>query len=111
MKVEQRRFFPTELGEMVEKIMVGKFPDIFNVEFTSEMENELDQVEEGELGWQRVLEDFYAPFTKALDAVDMNALVADAHGISAEDSPRSAAPSAARRSSSRPGASGRISPA
>ncbi len=85
VKVEQRRFFPTELGEMVEKIMVGKFPEIFNIEFTSEMENELDRVEEGELGWKRVLEDFYSPFTKALDAVDMNALVADAHGISAED--------------------------
>ncbi|MBA3259007.1 MAG: type I DNA topoisomerase [Gemmatimonadales bacterium] len=85
VKVEQRRFFPTELGEMVEKIMVGKFPEIFNVEFTSDMENELDRVEEGALGWQRVLQDFYAPFTKALAAVDMNALVADAHGISAED--------------------------
>ncbi len=85
VKVEQRRFFPTELGEMVEKIMVGKFPEIFNIEFTSEMENELDRVEEGQLGWQRVLQDFYSPFTKALDAVDMNALVADAHGISAED--------------------------
>ena len=85
VRVEQRRFFPTELGETVEKIMIGKFPEIFNVEFTSGMENELDRVEEGELGWQRVLADFYAPFTKALDAVDMNALVADAHGISAED--------------------------
>jgi DNA topoisomerase I len=85
VRVDQRRFFPTELGETVEKIMIGKFPEIFNVKFTSEMENELDRVEEGELGWQRVLEEFYAPFTKALDAVDMNALVADAHGISAED--------------------------
>ena len=109
--MEQRRFFPTELGETVEKIMVGKFPEIFNVEFTSEMENELDRIEEGELGWQRVLQDFYGPFTKALDAVDMNALVADAHGLSAEDWPRSAVPSAARRSSSRPGGSGPTSPA
>jgi DNA topoisomerase I len=85
VRVEQRRFFPTELGETVEKIMVGKFPEIFNVEFTSEMENELDRVEEGELGWQRVLQDFYGPFTKALDSVDMTALVADAHGLSPED--------------------------
>jgi DNA topoisomerase-1 len=85
VKVEQRRFFPTELGELVEKIMVAKFPDIFNVEFTSEMEDELDRVEDGELGWQRVLKDFYGPFTKALDAVDLNALVADAHGLKPED--------------------------
>ena len=92
VKVEQRRFFPTELGEMVEKIMVGKFPEIFNVEFTSEMENELDRIEEGELGWQRVLQDFYGPFTKALEAVDMNALVADAHGLSARGPGQGALP-------------------
>ena len=85
VKVEQRRFFPTELGELVEKIMVAKFPEIFNVEFTSGMENELDRIEDGELGWQHVLTEFYGPFTKALDAVDMTALVADAHGLNPED--------------------------
>jgi DNA topoisomerase I len=85
VKVEQRRFFPTELGELVEKIMVAKFPEIFNVEFTSEMEEELDRIEEGELGWQRVLNDFYGPFGKALEAVDLNALVAEAHGLKPED--------------------------
>ncbi len=85
VKVDQRRFFPPELGETVEKIMIGKFPEIFNVEFTSGMETELDRVEEGELGWQRVLQDFYGPFNKALGAVDMNALVSDAYGLSAED--------------------------
>jgi DNA topoisomerase I len=85
VKVDQRRFFPTELGETVEKIMVGKFPEIFNVEFTSEMEEELDRVEDGELKWQRVLQDFYGPFTKALASVDMNALVADAHGLKPEE--------------------------
>jgi len=85
VKVEQRRFFPTELGELVEKIMVAKFPEIFNVEFTSEMELELDRIEDGELVWQRVLKDFYTPFSKALEAVDLNALVADAHGLKPED--------------------------
>jgi DNA topoisomerase I len=81
VRVEQRRFFPTELGETVEKIMISKFPGIFNVEFTSEMENELDRIEDGELAWRRVLQDFYGPFLKALEAVDMKALVADAHGL------------------------------
>jgi DNA topoisomerase-1 len=85
VRVDQRRFFPSELGETVEKIMVGKFPEIFNVEFTSEMEEELDRIEDGELAWQRVLQDFYGPFTKALDAVDMKALVADAHGLNPEE--------------------------
>jgi DNA topoisomerase-1 len=85
VRVDQRRFFPTDLGETVEKIMVSKFPEIFNVEFTSEMEEELDRIEDGELGWQRVLHDFYGPFTKALNAVDMKALVADAHGLNPEE--------------------------
>src|SRR5215218_10311127 len=85
VRVDQRRFFPTDLGETVEKIMIGKFPDIFNVEFTSEMEDELDRIEDGELKWQRVLRDFYGPFGKALEAVDLNALVADAHGLKPED--------------------------
>jgi DNA topoisomerase-1 len=85
VRVDQRRFFPTGLGETVEKIMIGKFPEIFNVEFTSEMEDELDRIEDGELAWQRVLKDFYGPFNKALDAVDLNALVADAHGLKLEE--------------------------
>jgi DNA topoisomerase-1 len=84
VELNQRRFFPTELGETVEKVMVKQFPDIFNVDFTSEMEEELDKIEEGELGWQRVLQDFYGPFIRALEAVDINALVADAHGLSPE---------------------------
>ena len=79
---EQRRFFPTELGETVEKVMVGKFPEIFNVEFTSLMEGELDRIEDAELQWQEVLHNFYGPFTKALEAVDINALVMEAHGLS-----------------------------
>ncbi len=97
VKVEQRRFFPTELGELVEKIMVAKFPEIFNVEFTSEMEEELDRIEDGELGWQRVLRDFYGPFNKALDAVDLNALVAEAHGLSPEELAKESCPKCGSR--------------
>ena len=78
---EQRRMFPTELGEMVEKVMVGKFPEIFNVQFTSLMEEELDRIEANELAWQEVLANFYGPFNTALAAVDINALVMEAHGL------------------------------
>jgi DNA topoisomerase-1 len=80
-QLEQRRFFPTELGETVEKVMVKQFPDIFNVDFTSAMEGELDRVEDGEVGWQRVLEEFYAPFAIALGDVDVEALIAGAHDL------------------------------
>jgi DNA topoisomerase I len=83
VNLEQRRFFPTELGEQVEKVMVKQFPEIFNVSFTSEMEEELDKIEEGELGWQRVLGDFWRPFEKSLDKVDAGALIAEAYDLSA----------------------------
>ncbi len=82
VELVQRRFFPTELGESVEKVMVKQFPDIFNVDFTSAMEGELDKVEDGDLGWQRVLKDFYTPFAARLNKVDAGALIAEAYDLS-----------------------------
>jgi len=82
---KDRRFLPTDLGETVAKVMISRFPDIFNVEFTSEMEDELDKVEEGELAWRKVLETFYGPFQKALDSVDTDELIKEAHGIDQTD--------------------------
>ncbi len=82
-QLEQRRFTPTSLGESVEKVMVKQFPDIFNVGFTSEMEGELDKVEEGELTWQGVLTDFYSPFARRLENVNFEGLIAAAHDLSA----------------------------
>ena len=81
----QRRFFPTELGESVEKVMVKQFPDVFNVDFTSEMEQELDKIEEGDLKWQKVLKDFYSPFAARLNKVDAGALIAEAYDLSKID--------------------------
>ena len=83
-----KRFFPTELGETVEKVMVKQFPDVFNVGFTSEMEEELDKIESGDLDWERVLKDFYGPFAKRLDKVDAPALIAVAHDLSAIEKER-----------------------
>lgn len=81
VQMKDRRFHPTELGETVSRVMVSRFPDIFNVEFTSEMENELDKVEEGELGWRKVLENFYQPFSKALASVDTAAMIREAYDV------------------------------
>ena len=83
-----KRFFPTELGETVEKVMVKQFPDIFNVSFTSEMELELDKIEEGEMSWEKVLKEFYGPFAKSLAKVDAPALIAVAHDLSAIEKDR-----------------------
>ena len=82
-ELEQRRFFPTPLGESVEKVMVKQFPNEFNVNFTAAMERELDKVEDGDLPWQRVLKVFYGPFEQALGAVDYEALIHEAHDLSA----------------------------
>jgi DNA topoisomerase-1 len=82
VNLEQRRFFPTPLGESVERVMVKQFPDVFNVGFTSEMEGELDKIEEGELTWKRVLKDFYTPFDASLRDVQVEALIAEAHDVS-----------------------------
>ena len=68
VKLEQKRFEPTPLGETVATVLVRLFPDLFNVGFTSEMELELDKIEEGELDWRHVLDEFYAPFQRQLTA-------------------------------------------
>ncbi len=78
----EKRFHPTELGETVNKLLVPRFPDIFNVEFTSEMESELDRIEEGELTRLQVLEDFWAPFAKRLSEVVPAEMIAEAHDLS-----------------------------
>jgi DNA topoisomerase-1 len=64
------RFSPTELGKTVNKILVQAFPDIFNVDFTARMEDELDRVESGSSDWVKVIEGFYGPFSKDLDQVE-----------------------------------------
>lgn len=66
--IEERRFFPTALGDTVAKFLVRVFPDVFDVEFTSRMERGLDRIEEGEVGWQALLGEFYPPFKAQLEA-------------------------------------------
>jgi len=81
--LEQRRFFPTSLGETVEKVMVKKFPDVFNVGFTAQMEEELDKIAEGEIDWVRALGDFWTPFQRTLNDNDLDVLIGEAHDLSA----------------------------
>ena len=64
---EKGRLYPTELGCLVTDLLVENFPDILDVQFTAQMEDELDKVEEGQLPWVQALEDFYDPFQKNLE--------------------------------------------
>jgi DNA topoisomerase I len=66
--MDRKRFVPTPLGETVARVLIRLFPDLFDVGFTSEMEEELDRIEEGELDWRAVLGEFYGPFKQQLDA-------------------------------------------
>ena len=61
-----KRLAPTALGEVVTQLMVERFNDIIDVEFTANMENRLDDVEAGKLNWKEVLSDFYADFHKEM---------------------------------------------
>ncbi|MFH1647232.1 MAG: type I DNA topoisomerase [Chloroflexota bacterium] len=60
-------FQPTELGTAVNDLLVQYFPDIINIKFTADMENELDDIASREREWHGVIRDFYAPFNKDLE--------------------------------------------
>ena len=68
VKREAKTLIPTELGEVSTKIMEERFPNIANVKFTAQMEQNLDTVEEGKYEWVQLLTDFYGDFDKTLKA-------------------------------------------
>jgi DNA topoisomerase-1 len=70
---DQRRLKPTELGFLVTDLLVESFPDVLNVEFTADMEDQLDAIEEGKEHWVEAMRRFWGPFAKDLDraAVEM----------------------------------------
>jgi DNA topoisomerase-1 len=63
---ERGRFMPTEMGTLVNALLVKSFPEVIDVEFTAKMETELDDVEDGKRRWVEVLEEFYGPFSSSL---------------------------------------------
>ena len=65
-KNDQKRFFPSEMGTIVNDVLVENFPEIVDIKFTAKMEKELDEVAEGKDSWQKTCRDFYGPFAKNL---------------------------------------------
>ncbi len=61
------RLGPTELGKVVNDLLISHFPQVVDVDFTAKMEAELDEIEEGEKRWTETIEEFYQPFKKDLD--------------------------------------------
>ena len=67
---ENKRLFPTELGRTVNAMMMEYFGPIIDIDFTAGLEDELDEVEEGEMDWRQVLREFYPPFESMLESAE-----------------------------------------
>lgn len=69
--LENKRFIPTELGGIVIELISEFFPEIINVEFTANMEQELDEIEEGKIAWIKVIDKFYQDFKVYLEKAEV----------------------------------------
>ncbi|MEH7122869.1 type I DNA topoisomerase [Bacillus sp. JJ1773] len=68
--LDNKRFIPTELGEIVHELMFEFFPNILDVEFTAKMEKDLDYIEEGKVNWIEIINNFYVNFEKHLEIAE-----------------------------------------
>ena len=66
----QKQLMPTDLGKVVNNLLIENFGDVINVEFTAQMEEEFDKIAEGNAKWKQVIADFYLPFEKIVDKVE-----------------------------------------
>ncbi len=69
--LDNKRFIPTELGEVVHTIMKEFFPNIIDVKFTANMEQQLDLVEDGDTKWVKVIDSFYQDFSQHLEKAEL----------------------------------------
>ena len=67
---EQKQLVPTELGKVVNKLLVENFTDIMDVEFTANIENQFDEIAVGKEEWKNIIKEFYEPFSKTLEKVE-----------------------------------------
>jgi len=65
-KNEQKKFYPTEIGVLVNDLLVEHFPKIVNIKFTAKMEEGLDKIAEGKKNWKSTIKEFYEPFSENL---------------------------------------------
>ena len=69
---QQKQLVPTELGRIVNKLLVENFKDIVNVKFTADIESQFDNIAEGKEEWKQMIRDFYGPFKGELDEAEKN---------------------------------------
>ena len=70
IKKEQKQLIPTELGRVVNKLLIENFADIVNEEFTANIETQFDKIAEGNEDWKKVIKDFYTPFIEEVEKVE-----------------------------------------
>ncbi len=70
VRLEDKRFHPEDVGVVVTDKLIEHFPDVVDVNFTAHMEEELDDIAEGEIGWTQVLHEFNGPFERALEKAE-----------------------------------------
>jgi len=71
VRAPDRRLHPTELGILVNDLLVEHFGDVMDYDFTATLEEELDQIEEGQIDWKKVVGDFYRPFERDLKKAEV----------------------------------------
>jgi len=79
--LEKQRLHPTELGELVNNLLVSNFPNIVNVDFTAKMEKSLDEVERAEFPYLELLQAFYEQFAKSLKSAEANMINVRSEGL------------------------------
>ncbi len=68
--LDNKRFVPTELGEIINELILEFFPEILDVDFTAHMEQNLDNIEAGQINWVKVIDSFYKIFEQSLDKAE-----------------------------------------
>jgi DNA topoisomerase-1 len=92
-KDEQKRFRPTEIGIVVNDLLVGHFPEIVDLKFTAKMEEDLDEIAQGKEKWVPVIREFYGPFEKHLKTKEKEIQKSDiAHEATDKICPKCGAP-------------------
>ena len=76
VRKDSARFIPTELGELINDLLIGHFGELFDYDYTARLERDLDSIEEGSVDWIKTLETFYSGFRESLQkaAVEMKDL-------------------------------------
>ncbi len=67
---EKKQLYPTELGKIVNKLLTENFSDVINVEFTAKIENEFDEIAEGNEPWKKMIREFYGSFEEEVEKVE-----------------------------------------